>query len=118
MMMERPRQQPPAEALKNTNYPAPPQEAIVAPQQQQISSGQQQQKFYESHMVEIGSLPQELMQQKLAEEDNFYAMPEDQFISDSFEILSQRKRIKNRCELVDSIVGNSKAPMTEIEGTE
>jgi hypothetical protein len=135
MMLQRPEQQPneqrqpatgPAQAANQglflpqqtqvppqtfTNYPALPNQLLQNPQPGVM---------YESYVLPRTEKQEEPVLQIPLEKENFARMPEDQFLSNSFQILSDKKRLKKRFELLDTIIKplNLAAPLVEAQAKE
>ena len=110
-MMERPRPQPQQEVVANQNYPAPPVEVVVIPQQPVAP-------VYESNIMQELTMEDRELQQNLVENQNFVRMPEDGLMSNTFQILSEKKRLKNRFEMLDSLLKPQHAPLVETQSEE
>ena len=116
MMMEKPRQQYRQEEPANLNYPAPPVQLEAKQEQKPVS--QQSPPIFESKMLQPLNEAQRQMQQIPIVEENFERMPEDCFMSATFQVLSEKKRLKNRFELLDSILSPLNAPLVEAQAIE
>jgi hypothetical protein len=114
MMLEKPREKPRQAEPANINYPVPPAE-LTAQQQPVLKQPEQ---IFESRLLQERQNEQSPMQQNPIEQDNFARMPEDCFLSKTFQILSEKKRLKNRFELLDSILSPMNAPLVEVQAIE